>query len=163
MRVGILLALIATGTALSAQQSPIPALHDPGAPHPTELKESSAPPDTIPLLFKEISFLRASRTHDLVALRSILLPDFIFIGEKIEDREQILGNIDRCALGKSTLVHPRELLITPDIAIVTYSTSQGLACVSLPRPNDVNVSSTWVKREGQWLLQARSETPIAAN
>jgi hypothetical protein len=90
----------------------------------------------------------------------MLMSDFVFVGETFEDREQTIANIGSCEPGKFGFLHPKSRMVTPDVAIITYRASHDLSCSSSHKPGDINASSTWVKRDGQWLLQMHTETPI---
>jgi capsid protein len=48
----------------------------------------------------------------------------------------------------------------PDVAIVTYVATQDTACGGQKLPKKLFVSSTWVKRDGEWLGFQYQETPI---
>lgn len=91
----------------------------------------------------------------------MLSPDFIYVGETIENREQVLASMGSCEPAKSSYLLPKSYVITPDVTIITYRTSKELSCGLGHKPGDVNVSSTWVKHDGQWLLRALTETRTA--
>ena len=110
---------------------------------------------------EELQLWKAVATHDLTALRSLILPDFVYVSDKIENREQMLAGIGTCDPGHNSFIQPMTITATQDVAIITYRASQDLGCCLGHKTGDVNVTSTWVKRDGQWLLQAHTETPTA--
>ena len=48
----------------------------------------------------------------------------------------------------------------PDVAILTYVATQDTSCGGQKLPKKVFVSSTWVKRDGEWKGFQYQETPI---
>lgn len=48
----------------------------------------------------------------------------------------------------------------PDVAIVTYVATQDTSCGGQKLPKKVFASSTWVKRDGEWMGFQYQETPI---
>ena len=48
----------------------------------------------------------------------------------------------------------------PDVAIVTYVATQDTSCGGQKLPKKLFVSSTWVKRDGEWMGFQYQETPI---
>ena len=123
------------------------------------IQEDAPPPAPIPALRQEQQLWRAVTTHDLAALRSLILPDFVYVGGAIENREQILAGIGTCDPTHFSVIQPRAITPKEDVVIIAYRASQDLGCGQGHKTGDVNVTSTWVKRDGQWLLQAHTETP----
>ena len=139
--------------SLSAQQPPT-------AQKPiTAIQFDAPPPAPIPAFREEQQLWRAVATHDLTALRSLILLDFVYVSDKIENREQMLAGIGSCDPAHFNVIQPRAITATQDVAIITYRAGQDLGCGSGHKIGDVNVTSTWVNRDGQWLLQAHTETP----
>jgi Domain of unknown function (DUF4440) len=122
------------------------------------IKEVAPPPAPVPMFHEEMQLWKAVATHDLATLRAALAPDFAYLGAKRQDREQIAG-IGACEPAKFSFLLPRSNAITPDVILITYRASQDFACTTGHKLGDVNVSSTWVKRDGKWLLQAHTESP----
>ena len=139
--------LLLLAVSLPAQQ-PIKAIQMDGLP-----------PAPVPMFHEELSLWQAVSKHDIITLRSLISPDFVYVGDKVENREQVLAGIGSCDPAHFSFIEPRGIAVTEDVAIITYRAGQDLSCGSGHRRGDVNVTSTWVKRDGRWLLQAHTESP----
>ena len=123
------------------------------------IQMDAPPPAPIPMFHEELSLWRAVAKHDIITLRSLISPDFVYVSDKVENREQVLAGIGSCDPAHFNFIEPRSIAVAEDVAIITYRAAQDLSCGSGHKPGDVNVTSTWVKRDGQWLLQAHTESP----
>jgi hypothetical protein len=151
MKLALILSLLATTlTPALAQQIPTVDLH------------SIPPPPPMSEIFRqEIKLWRTLQKHDLDTFQSLLLPDFIEVEETIQTREQLLTNLKPCTIGQFTIQKPETRMMTPDIAVIAYRVKADLTCDQTHGIEEYNASTTWIRRDGKWLAQIHTESPIA--
>ena len=142
----ILMLLAASVTPVLAQQT-------------TAAKDIDTEPDFI--FIQEINWWKALQNHDLAAFHALLLPDFLDVEKTIQTREQIMENLNTCTLVSFKIRNHQLRVLSPDAAIVTYSRSSETACGESHLTGDYNATTTWVRRDGKWLVQIHTETPAA--
>ncbi|HEY6377465.1 MAG TPA: nuclear transport factor 2 family protein, partial [Edaphobacter sp.] len=146
----ILSLLTITSTPALAQQNPI-----------VDLLRTPPPPPMNEIFKQEIRLWRTLQKHDLDTLQSLLLPDFIEVEETIQTREQLLTNLKTCTIGQFTIQKPETRMMTPDIAVIAYRVKADLTCDQTHSTEEYNASTTWIRRDGKWLAQIHTESPIA--
>jgi uncharacterized protein (TIGR02246 family) len=125
----------------------------------TAAKDIDTEPDFI--FIQEINWWKALQNHDLAAFHALLLPDFLDVEKTIQTREQIMENLNTCTLVSFKIRNHQLRVLSPDAAIVTYSRSSETACGESHLTGDYNATTTWVRRDGKWLVQIHTETPAA--
>jgi uncharacterized protein (TIGR02246 family) len=123
----------------------------------TAAKDIDTEPDFI--FIQEINWWKALQNHDLAAFHALLLPDFLDVEKTIQTREQIMENLNTCTLVSFKIRNHQLRVLSPDAAIVTYSRSSETACGESHLTGDYNATTTWVRRDGKWLVQIHTETP----
>jgi uncharacterized protein (TIGR02246 family) len=145
-RILLLMLLAASVTPVLAQQT-------------TAAKDIDTEPDFI--FIQEINWWKALQNHDLAAFHAMLMPDFLDIEKTIQTREQIMESLNTCALVSFKIRNHQLRVLSPDAAVVTYSRSSETACGESHLTGDYNATTTWVRRDGKWLVQIHTETPAA--
>jgi Domain of unknown function (DUF4440) len=139
-------------TLLAAALTPVfaqaPASQDP----------ISTEPDFI--FIQEINLWRVLQNHDLAAFHALLLPDFLYVQRAIQTREQIMDNLNTCTLSNFKFRNHQLRMITPDIAVLAYTASSETTCGESHLTGNYNATTTWVHRDGKWLVQLHTEIPI---
>ncbi|MGD0444573.1 MAG: nuclear transport factor 2 family protein [Edaphobacter sp.] len=130
-----------------------PALAQPPAPDPIGTE-----PDFI--FIQELNLWRTLQNHDLATFHALLLPDFLYIQKAIQTREQIMDNLNTCTLSNFKFRNHQLRMITPDIAILAYTASSETTCGESHLAGSYNATTTWVRRDGKWLVQIHTEVPI---
>jgi len=125
----------------------------------TAAKDIDTEPDFI--FIQEINWWKALQNHDLAAFHALLLPDFLDVEKTIQTREQIMENLNTCTLVSFKIRNHQLRVLSPDAAVVTYSRSSETACGESHLTGDYNATTTWVRRDGKWLVQIHTETPAA--
>ena len=138
---------------LAASVTPVPAQQT------TAAKDIDAEPDFI--FIQEIHWWRALQNHDLAAFHAMLLPDFLDVERTIQTREQIVESLNTCTLVSFRIRNHQLRMLSPDAAVVTYSRSSETTCGESHLTGDYNATTTWVRRDGKWLVQIHTETPAA--
>jgi hypothetical protein len=111
------------------------------------------------LFIQELNLWKALQNHDLATFQAFLLPDFLDVEKTIQTREQIMANLGTCTLVSSKMRNHQLRMLSPDAAVLTYSRSSETACGESHLIGDYNATTTWVRREGKWLVQIHTETP----
>jgi uncharacterized protein (TIGR02246 family) len=130
---------------------------------PTPQTAAAPDPDSsgMDLIFiQEMRLWQALQQHDLVTLNSIFLPDFLQVGRLIQTREQTLANLNTCTLVNFKLQNHHVRVLSQDIAIIAYTGSNELVCGDSHLKGSYNATTTWIRRDGKWLVQIHTEMPI---
>jgi uncharacterized protein (TIGR02246 family) len=122
-------------------------------------KEIDAEPDFI--FIQEIQWWKALQNHDLAAFHALLLPDFLDVEKTIQTREQIMESLNTCTLVSFKMRNHQLRMLSPDAAVITYSRSSETICGESHLTGDYNATTTWVRRDGKWLVQIHTETLAA--
>jgi hypothetical protein len=140
------------------------------APIATPAQQTPTPHTTIPndldpsgmdlIFIQEMRMWQALQAHDLVTLQSLLLPDFIEVEKNIWTRDQTLANLNACTLVTFNLHNHQVRVLSPDIAVIAYTGSNELTCGQTHLTGSYNATTTWVRRDGKWLVQIHTEIPI---
>ena len=139
-------------TLLAASVTPILAQQS------TAAKDLDAEPDFI--FIQEIGMWRTLQSHDLVAFQSLLLPDYIEVEKTIQTRDQLMANLNTCTIVSFKLRNHQTRMLSPDAAVVAYSGSSEITCGESHLSSNYNATTTWVRRDGKWMVQIHTEIPI---
>jgi uncharacterized protein (TIGR02246 family) len=112
------------------------------------------------LFIQEIKLWKALQSHDLVTFNSLLLPDFIEVEKSIQTREQILANLNACTLVSFNVHNHQTRVLSPDAAVIAYNANSEISCGESHLKGSYNATTTWVRRDGKWLVQIHTEIPI---
>ena len=112
------------------------------------------------IFIQEINLWSALQNHDLATFQSLLLPDFLYVEKNIQTREQIMDNLNTCTLSRFKFRNHQLRMITPDIAVLAYTASSETTCGESRLSGSYNATTTWVRRDGKWLVQLHTEIPI---
>jgi hypothetical protein len=129
------------------------------------LAQAPASQDTIStepdfIFIQEINLWRALQNHDLATFHALLLPDFLYVEKAIQTREQIMDNLNTCTLSNFKFRNHQLRMITSDIAVLAYTASSETTCGDSHLAGSYNATTTWVRRDGKWLVQIHTEVPI---
>lgn len=112
------------------------------------------------LFIQEIKLWQSLQSHDLATFQALLLPDFIDVEKAIQTRDQILANLNTCTLSSFHFQNHQVRWLSPDAAVVAYSATSETTCGEAHLKGSYNATTTWVRRDGQWLVQVHTEIPI---
>lgn len=112
------------------------------------------------IFIQEINFWKALQSHDLATFQALLLPDFLDVEKEIRTRDQILANLNACTLVSFKFRNHQLRMITPDAAVLAYTGFSETACGDSHVSGNYNATTTWVRRDGKWLVQIHTEVPI---
>jgi len=141
----ILTLLVVSVTAVSGQQM-------------SAAKELDTEPDFI--FIQEIGMWRALQSHNLGAFEAMLLPDYIEVEKTIQTRDQLMANLNICTVVSFKLRNHQTRMLSPDAAVIAYSGSSEITCGESHLASNYNATTTWVRRDGKWLVQMHTEIPI---
>ena len=112
------------------------------------------------IFLQEMRMWRALQAHDLMAFESLLLPDYLEVEKTIQTREQLMANLNTCTIVSYKLRNHQVRVISQDAAVIAYSGSSEIMCGESHLTSNFNATTTWVRREGKWLVQMHTEIPI---
>jgi Domain of unknown function (DUF4440) len=141
----LLMLLAASFTVVLAQQT-------------TAAKDIDTEPDFI--FIQEIGMWRALQAHNLGAFEAMLLPDYIEVEKTIQTRDQLMANLNICTVVSFRLRNHQTRMLSPDAAVVAYSGSSEITCGESHLASNYNATTTWVRRDGKWLIQMHTEIPV---
>jgi hypothetical protein len=121
-------------------------------------KDIDTEPDFI--FIQEIGMWRALQSHNLGAFEAMLLPDYIEVEKTIQTRDQLMANLNTCTIIHFKLRNHQTRMLSPDAAVVAYSGSSEITCGESHLASNYNATTTWVRRDGKWLVQMHTEIPI---
>ena len=124
----------------------------------TAAKDIDAEPDFI--FIQEIGMWRALQAHNLGAFEAMLLPDYIEVEKTIQTREQLMANLNICTVVSFKLRNHQTRMLSPDAAVIAYSGSSEITCGESHLASNYNATTTWVRRDGKWLIQMHTEIPV---
>ncbi len=124
----------------------------------TAAKDIDSEPDFI--FIQEIGMWKALQSHDLGTFESLLLPDYIEVEKTIQTREQLMANLNTCTIVSFKLRNHQTRMLSPDAAVIAYSGSSEITCGESHIASNYNATTTWVRRDGKWLVQLHTEIPI---
>ena len=139
-------------TRLAASFTPVPAQQI------TAAKDIDSEPDFI--FIQEIGMWKALQSRDLGAFESPLLPDYFEVEKTIQTREQLMANLNVCTIVSFKLRNHQTRMLSPNAAVIAYSGSSEITCGQSQLASNCNATSTWVRRDGKWLVQLHTEIPI---
>jgi RNA polymerase sigma factor (sigma-70 family) len=138
---------------------PVPA--EGAAPKPEPAKADLL--ETLTALEKQS--WEALKRQDAAALEKLVTPDCAAIlsdGSRTTAAELIKGlkdfRVQEYAMDDAKLVP-----LSPDAAVLVYRVKSEIATLGERKRETLQVSSTWVKKDGKWLNAFYQETPIAQN
>ena len=82
------------------------------------------------------------------------------VEKTIQNREQILANLNACTLASLTFTTIRRGCFSPDAAVIAYNANSEITCGDSRLKGNYNATTTWVRRDGKWLVQIHTEIPI---
>ena len=124
----------------------------------TAAKDIDTEPDFI--FIQEIGMWRALQSHNLGAFESMLLPDYIEVEKTIQTRDQLMANLNTCTIVSFKLRNHQTRMLSSDAAVIAYSGSSEITCGESHLASNYNATTTWVRRDGKWLVQMHTEIPI---
>jgi hypothetical protein len=150
----------------TAEQVPTPQLT---APQPTTaLVVGPAPAAPVPdnsaiddyIFIQEMRMWQALQAHDLVTLQALFLPDFVEVEKSILTREQVMANLNTCTLVGFNMHNHQTRVLSSDAVVIAYSGSNEFTCGESHLKGNYNATTTWVLRNGRWVVQVHTEIPV---
>ncbi len=115
------------------------------------------------ILAMENVYIRTVKSGSTADMYKILSPDFKEVDRKIWSHDQALnfGVVLRqigCGLSSFKIEDPKVTFLSPDIATIVYHATETISCRSRSRSIDGDVTAVWVRQDGHWRMQLRTET-----
>ena len=103
---------------------------------------------------------KALQSHNLGAFESLLLPDYLEVEKTIQTRDQLMANLNTCTIVSFKLRNHQTRMLSADAAVIAYTGSSEITCGESHIASSYNATTTWVRRDGKWLVQLHTEIPI---
>ena len=112
------------------------------------------------IFIQEIGMWKALQSHNLGAFESLLLPDYIEVEKTIQSRDQLMANLNTCTIVSFKLRNHQTRMLSADSAVIAYTGWSEITCGESHIASSYNATTTWVRRDGKWLVQLHTEIPI---
>ena len=112
------------------------------------------------IFIQEIGMWKLLQSHNLGAFESLLLPDYIEVEKTIQTRDQLMANLNTCTISSFKLRNHQTRMLSADAAVIAYTGSSEITCGESHIASSFNATTTWVRRDGKWLVQLHTEIPI---
>jgi hypothetical protein len=114
------------------------------------------------IIAQELLLQRYEIEFNFAGMEKLMLPDFIELSESIKNRDQVLAGLRRvsesgCRVQPIKMKNARVAFLSPEIATLVYSATQTGTCYSQSLTINANVATLWVRRDGRWQAEVRSE------
>ena len=134
------------------------------APAPVLAQESTVAPEfgSEPdfIFIQELKMWEALQSHSIATFQSLLMPDFIDVERTIQTRDQILENLNTCTLVSFHFHNHQTRMFSPDAAVIAYTADTEVVCGESHLKGSYNATTTWVRRDGKWMVQIHTENPV---
>jgi uncharacterized protein (TIGR02246 family) len=106
------------------------------------------------LLSRGDEMMAAWKKHDRAGIASVFSPDFIQIGGEsmVVDRNTTLDGLMHCDLLSYRIAESSLKRLSPTAAVLITKQEQKITCFGQPAPPVMNMTDTYVKRDGRWLI-----------
>jgi Domain of unknown function (DUF4440) len=112
------------------------------------------------LFIQEIKLWKALQSRDMAAFEAQLLPDFLEVENNIQTRDQTIANLNTCVLVSFNIHNHQTRMLSPDAAVIAYNANSEVACGASHLKGSYNATTTWVRRDGKWMVQLHTEMPV---
>ncbi len=148
----------APAPALPQETTVAPAAAPVVAQESTVAPEFGSEPDFI--FIQELKMWEALQSHSIATFQSLLMPDFIDVERTIQTRDQILENLNTCTLVSFHFHNHQTRMFSPDAAVIAYTADTEVVCGESHLKGSYNATTTWVRRDGKWMVQIHTENPV---
>lgn len=105
--------------------------------------------------------MAAWKAHDRAGLLSTLAPDFVavgFGGSMTTDLDATIKALMGCELTSYRIADSSLKQLSPTVAVLITRQQQQITCSGHPAPASMDMTDTYVKRDGKWLILIHIET-----
>jgi hypothetical protein len=123
--------------------------------------QAQAAPTADEIIAKEQLLWKAYTGGDTAKFGGLMLPDFVNVSNKISTREEALIAFNQlhrtCSVDPVSIINPQVTVLSPDVATITYNGRFSTTCDSRVAKISINVSTVWVRHEGDWKMHLHTE------
>jgi hypothetical protein len=114
------------------------------------------------LIAKEMDIVAAQERRDFSAVAAVLAEEFHEIGSsgKLFSKSEVLNAIQEVRIIDYSFDHFKLLPIDDEYVILTYIATVKRSHQGKEHCNRAHRSSTWMKRDGSWLVVFHQATPL---
>lgn len=120
-------------------------------------------PEPVEIVHQEQHLWKAMAEENFASVRKLFTPDFVEVDSHIAALDTLLITLQQCKLTDYELHDLQVRILSPDAAMTAYHAVTTFECGTEAKPDphhfDTNDTTTWVRRNGTWLVQAHTETP----
>lgn len=120
-------------------------------------------PEPVEIVHQEQHLWKTMAEENFATVKKLFAPDFIEVDSHIAALDTLLVTLQQCKLTSYELRDLEVRILGPDSAMTAYHVVSTFDCGTETKPDphnfDNNSTTVWVRRSGQWLVQAHTETP----
>ncbi len=129
--------------------------------------QSSAQPNSIlkaRLLQRGDDMMSAWKKHDSAGIASTFAPDFVYVGgdAMTSGVDATIKALMGCEVTSYRIAESTLMQLSTDVAVLITRQQQTITCSGHPLPPVMNMTDTYVKRNGRWLILIHTETAPAS-
>jgi hypothetical protein len=126
----------------------------------TVSKNLDSTPGMDPIYIQEVKLVKTIQAKDFRAFKSTLLPDFLVVTSTLQNADQFADSLKKCDIGMWSLENKQIRMLSNDAAVINYRLRTNITCGNQVLSGQYNATTIWVLRNGKWLAQMHTETPI---
>ncbi len=129
--------------------------------------KSTAPGEALKavLLKRGDAMMAAWKRHDRAGVAATFARSFVYVGGDAlaTDKEATLTGLMGCDLSSYRIAESSVKEISPSVAILLTRQEQQVTCGGQVLPVVMNMTDTYVKQGGNWVILMHTESPVAAH
>ncbi len=118
-------------------------------------------PSADEIIAKEQLLWKAYTAGDTAEFGSLMMPDFVNVSNKIFTRDETLTAFNQfhrtCSADPVSIINPQVMVLSPDVATITYNGRFSTTCNNRTAKININVSTVWFRHEGDWKMHLHTE------
>jgi hypothetical protein len=128
----------------------------------TVSKDLDSTPGIDPVFIQEIKLQKTLQAKDFKAFKDMVLPDFVVATDTLQGADEFTASLKKCEFGRNGLENHQIRMLGQNAAVINYRLTSEISCSKQNRGGRFNATTIWVLKDGKWLAQLHTETPIPA-
>ena len=137
---------------------------------PSPRTRAQAPPSSngalkATLLGRGDEMMAAWKRHDSAGITATFAPDFVYVGSDAlgSDVDATLKVLMACTVSSYRIAASSLKQLSPTTAVLLTRQEQQITCFGHPLPAVMNMTDTYVERDGKWLILIHTEAAASAH
>jgi uncharacterized protein (TIGR02246 family) len=131
----------------------------------TEAPTATGRPSVADVIALEQSLWRAYAAGDADALDKLMRSDFTSVTRAISSRDEVLlkfrQDSQTCKVEPVAVDAPLVSILSDNVATIAYRAAVNRTCGEKTEKAQSNMTTVWVRRDGQWRMQLHSERLVS--